>query len=298
MLKTDRSISKKDVQTFLFNAAGIAMVGGLGIYMIQSALVSDEIAKCSERYATSVEMALHATNGRVLTPIEFQANLSGPSQNILENSEITKGEHGSDAVMKVHLREGSHISEIENDKEIFGIKFHWSPSSLQGAKKGCLTYNVFLPENLDFGRYGSLPSFEGSGETTDENGNGQDYSFVAQMGWNPSGFVTLGVSYDQEIDQSHQAPYWQINKALPKGEWVKVEQEFEAKDESSGKGLYRLWLNGDLIFEKFDVTWGPGSVRIGGVKADVGYTYAQKRAVSPETKSAVLEVTPFVMRWQ
>ncbi len=305
MIKQKKTLTKDEVQKLLFNFAGFSVLIGVGLYILSSAFVREEIAQCSKRFPVATELSFRSSEGTQLTPIEFQSVLSGESQNILENTEFVEVDGNQSGVaLKVRMGDKS-IHDADGEQQISGVKFRWAPSSYDNSGTGCLTYKVMLPEDFDFSRAGALPGFHGEGDTKNDDGKAQDFKFVSRVNWGQNGEISVRFVRDGE-ERKMKPVGWGSSRRFKPGQWVDLEQEFVANSPTEADGMYRLWVNGELVMDQEHVAWAPaGTAQLLGITGAVGYTPRKKNRgraddQNDDTKSRVhfVHVTPFQFRWQ
>src|SRR5262249_5954633 len=121
-------------------------------------------------------------------------------------------------VMAVSLRKGS-VSPLGIATPFAGgTTFPWHPRVLKGKASACLSYSMLLPADFEFHRGGVLPGIAGT------DGAEQGDKFAVQLAWRTTegGGVTLRA---RESGVSRGMPAELQTFELPRGRWIKVEQE-------------------------------------------------------------------------
>jgi hypothetical protein len=277
-----------NTKVIVFNAAavliGVAAVGAV----VRSFVYSPSAAPCTDRYASSTSFALERA-GVMLTAADLQSSLGGKDAGVIENLAIGKlRDAPAPIAMTVSLPKGSATPRTSASLK-GGISFPWERRLLRGKTAACLSYNVLLPGDFQFGQGGALPGVSGA----DANGRVSD-GFVARMAWRQgSGGATLRVMSNGE---ARSTPAEHEGFAFPRGRWVKVEQEVVLNAPKQADGILRVWIDGRLAVDRTDMTYRTKSdVTVSGVAADVFYGTEEGGGVAPaDTK---VSLTPFEVRW-
>ncbi len=77
-----------NLNSVLFNVAGLGLVVFLAGYMIQSALTTETVPGCSKRYGDGQQFSLTTSEGAPMTPIELQARLPSRAWGLLTNARV------------------------------------------------------------------------------------------------------------------------------------------------------------------------------------------------------------------
>ncbi len=281
---------------YLVNAgvAGVAMlIVGVGLH---SALVKDEVPQCSERFGNGTLFGLQQKSGAAIQVVELQSRLAGRDWGLLENARIVDVAGGpSPVALQVRLPVVKTKPDDENPAKS-GMGFTWSPAKLSGARSACLTYSVWLPETFDFGTGGGLPGLFG-GTTTDAPGLPAKSSFAARYRWRDAGQIEVR-AITSDAPQGNSLiidPDW---LKLPRGKWMRLEQEVALNTPGEANGTLRVWIDGKLKFENKRMNYrSDPNAGLRGVVADVHYSL-QNLTVAPAPKPTMLQLTPFELRWE
>jgi hypothetical protein len=276
-------------KVILFNAAAVLVAGAALIAAGRSALMSSTTAPCSARYNNVLRFAL-TRGGAVMTTVDLQATLGGKDLGVGENVTITPVTNAAyPAAMTVSLRKGTTAPQ---DTAAGGMSFPWWPRSLQDRSAACLAYDVLLPADFDFHRGGTLPGL--TGVSASESGDG----FSAPLAWraNGRGGVTTRVTQDAE---THRFAAERESVALPRGRWVRLEEEVGLNTPKKADGVLRVWVDGSLAVERTNMTYRASpDVVLSGVAADVFYGAGDGNAAAAAPKDSRISLSPFEIRWQ
>ena len=224
----------------------------------------------------------------MLTAADLQSSLGGNDAGVIDNVSVAKLKDGPAPVaITVRMPKGS---TSPNGSPKGGMSFPWLPRSVQGKTAACLSYSVLLPADFQFNRGGALPGIHGA-----EPDVASPDEFTARMVWRESDLggtnlrlTTAGETRTSAADRE--------SFPLPRGHWVKLEQEVVLNTPKQADGVLRVWVDGALALERTDLTYRtkPGVV-VSGVAADVFYGTADGTGAAPaDTK---ISLTPFVMYW-
>ena len=84
--------------------------------------------------------------------------------------------------------------------------------------------------------------------------------------------------------------------ALPRGRWVKIDQEVILNEPDREDGVLRVWLDGALAIDKGNIAYRvKPDVTLTGVAADIFYNGEDIKGRAPA--DAKVLVSPFEIRW-
>lgn len=270
------------------NAAGGLMFLVVGGYVAWDATRSQEIAACSARLGVPTQMSVQRPDGGVLSPAEFQARVGISERGIIEKTSIKRVVGDKPLVLDIALG-GPSADDT-------GAGFAWSLPGVSKASSACLSYNVFVPADFPYAEGGTLPSLFGQANSpaTDGVPNG----VVAGLAWSDQGMINLQVRYTglAAPAEAYRPAWWPASAPLPRGRWVRIEQEAVLNTPATADGIARIWIDGRLALEKLDVTWrGHGGVQWAGTLADVSYHAPVNATLRRHT---VLQFTPPQLSWK
>ncbi len=291
MLKRDRQMNINKGM-LLFNGAGVlvglAIAGGL----ISSLFKSDEIAACTDRYASAMQLALDNSAGAELSPIELQSRAGAGEWGVLENASVVRMPGApTRSVMEVRLAEAPNTAPAGS--KVAGIGMSWIPHALANAGSGCLTYSVYLPETFEFASGGTLPGIYGGmrpDTTASANPAKADPGYVARPQWNGDGSISLWLRFSGP-DAPANVEFAVERFTMPRGRWVSVQQEIVLNKPDAVDGVTRLWVDGKLRLDRTGVMWRKNAdTGISGVLVDV-------TAPPPGNKPMALRLSAPVFGW-
>jgi hypothetical protein len=279
-----RAISAKVI---LFNAGAILAAAGALIGLGRSILFPPTMAPCSDRTTSSTAFPLER-NGSVLTATDILARTGNSSVGVIENVEVVRPRNTRiPAAMRVSLRTASP----GGGEATSAMAFPWQPRSVQEKAAVCLSYSIFLFADLEFQAGGVLPGLQGQ-DRSQETRDG----FVALLGWRPDGqpVANLAVTSNGEAQATRieaQAA------ALPRGQWIKIDQEVVLNSPGRDDGTLRLWVDGRLAIDRANVAYRTkAAVGIAGAAVNVSYGTPDKAAFAQsDTK---IWLSPLEMSWQ
>jgi hypothetical protein len=246
---------------------------------------------CSTRYHRQLALRLDR-DGQPLTPADVQAFSNGQDEGVLENLSIAAFNSGPvQYAMGIKIAENS-VEQRTGRGAPGGVSFPWMPSSLEQPQAACLSYNVFVPPEFDFGAGGTLPGFFG---VTVNGQFGDAPGFLTQLSWAAGGAPKFYVQV-KAPDAARQASFGTYERAIPKGRWVRVDQELVLNAPHHADGVARLWLDGRLESEVKAAEIRPtADVAIAGVAGDVYFGGSGTAGIAP--KEATIWLSPFELRW-
>ena len=277
-------------KVILFNAAASVVAIGAIVGVVRTWLAPTALRTCSERYATTMIFPLER-DGVVLTATDIQARTGGQDAGLLENLDVISLKRGPVPIaMNVRLPKGSaapNSSVVPKG----GISFPWQPRSLKDKSAVCLSYQMLLPSDFDFNLGGALPGLFGQPDVSDQSND----RFLVRLAWHQGGgasatnFVTLdGKKYKQLADAD--------GFTIPRGRWVKIDQEVILNEPDQENGILRVWLDGALAIDKADIAYRvKPTLSLTGVEADMFYNGEDVAGRAPVDASVLL--SPFEIRW-
>lgn len=283
----------KDSQSYLFNFAAVG-VGTITIFLAIFGTRSKEVASaCSERYGVATQFSLQRSAGEPASAAELQAGLGGRDWGVIENASVVKLADGpSPLVLQVNMPKTS-------DKNApLGLGFTWLLADAKSAQAACLSYQVMVPPDFEYGEGGVLPGLFG-GETAAAPKSRADLvktSFGTHLVWSSDGQLSLRIA---SADALQNLAYQTLgeNVALPRGRWLPIEQEVVLNDEGESNGLLRVWIDGKLKLETGGLMWRKTN---GGVfrGADVRAHFSHN-GLDPSRgpKPTNIRLTPIETRW-
>jgi hypothetical protein len=281
---------------FLFNAAAGLLFLGAGGYVVRDMLFAETVPPCSDRYADTMLFALQRPSGEALTAEDLQSRLAGRDWGLIEHAKIVKVSQGPAPVaLQVDLPKGA-AGKGDSTGPRSGMGFRWTPDTLQHASAACLTYGVWLPKDFDYGTGGALPGLYG-GNADDDTTAGRKPAFSTRTRWNGDGTAEIRAATADTPDGMPLPidPNW---FKLERGAWVMFEEEVVLNTPGSHNGILRVWINGQMRFERKNLMFNPKEGgRFAGVSADVHYSRPDLTwAPSPKDASALL--SPLELRWR
>jgi hypothetical protein len=280
-------MTRQTLLNLIFNGLG-ALLGLTILGYVAYSLVHKEVEPpCSARYPAPTRFALYASGGGLLTPLELQARVGLNEWGINENAKVVADTAApGGAALEVSLKS---VPEIETGgRHANGIHFRWTPQGVRAASSACLSYSLWLPNDFAFDTAGLLPALFGGANGAAATAVGSEGGFAARFAWRAGGDAALFVATaGQGFAAVNQAGF-----PLPKGRFMRIEQELVLNAPGEANGTARLWLDGELKAETKRLELRKDtSATIAGVLADIGYVRAP-------AKPGVLRLTPFELSWK
>lgn len=275
-------------QEMIFNGAFAFMFAGLVVYMVRDSLVSGAVERCSQRYESPTEFILDNGAGP-MSVVQLVGHIGTTQRGVYRNAKVVKVRGvDSERALKVHLR--------PSDGDANGVRFRWSPRNLEGATSACLSYSVYLPKNFEFGAGGYLPGLY-TGERLQQGVSSDvDGSVMQRVTWQNDG--RGGLTMQSKVDGETKQRSVGIERFdLPRGRWVSIEQELVLSKDGRSNGRARVYIDGQKVLDNQQPNSRESKgVKIGGVRADIGYANL-KRAAEPPTKVNNVYVSQMKLRW-
>ena len=285
------------MKTFSNRAIGINVGAGLiiavaAVTFLQKSFSRPYVEVCATRYNRQITMRLDR-DGVALPLPELQSVANGQDEGLLDNLSIAQFAEGpTKFAMSVKLANGT-VAQRAATGTPGGISLPWIPSLLEQPQAACLSYSVYLPADFDFGGGGTLPGLF----ATINNGQYADTPHLgANLAWHAEGVPAMFVD-SRMPDAQNNAVYSTYERHLPRGRWVRVDQEIVLNTPGQSDGAVRMWFDGQLETEikAAELRLSP-DVSIAGVAGDVFFggsgTYGYARADS------TIWLSPFELRWK
>lgn len=278
----------KDKRVIAVNVAGGAIILGALATFVNVSTSRPQVPLCDARYERAQMMALH--NGGVpISSTDIQSASSGFDRGVLERLTV---EEVRSAPSRFAMRIDLPI-QVERGEENPGVSFPWTPSTLEGAQQACLTYDLYLPRGFDFASGGTLPGLYAVEKDSDF---GSEVRVDMRVAWTGNGDARMKVRAHDERGTA-EAAYPFYDKELPRGEWVRVNQELILNKPGEADGIARTWIDGRLQSERKGLNLRNSSdVVVAGVASVV--ERAGGRKTPSESITDPVFVSPFVIRWR
>ncbi len=298
--------------SMLFNGgAGLLIVVG-AVALIRTTVFPTDSERCTARYTTATSFDLGDDNGEPLVPGAIQGRLGPGHWGILRNLKIERRSSGArDLVMQIGLSR-TLGAPGQDDELAGGLGFRWVPGFLANKSSACLSYDVRLPKGFDFRDGGLLPGlFAGQDDDElaaqsdddvqpDDEAEGENAprpeGFSTRLGWDGKGNGGVHVQYGRPHRGQSSKRTGLAKFALPTERWVNLEQEISLNSPGQQDGTLRVWVDGDLVFEKNDIRFrNKTTTGLLGVYADT--TYIPQRLQRQQPRPQSLSMTPFKLLW-
>jgi hypothetical protein len=288
-----QSVTRIPVRFYINAAAGFVAVAIVAL-AVRGVLYTEEAVPCSTRYDNGTLFGLQDKSGGAITPSELQGRLAGSDWGLLENTKVVRLKDGPAPVaLQISLPK---LPAESNAQVKSGMGFMWLPSKLPNAKAACLTYNVWLPEDFNFGTGGALPGLFG-GETADVPNLKSKAAFSTRNAWSADGQAQVRTVTAEEPKGTLYAADAN-GLELQRGRWIRLEQEVVLNQPSEKDGIFRVWVDGKLRLAETDIAFRKDERSLlRGVIADVHYSNGSLTAM-PSPKTTALQMTPFELYWQ
>ncbi len=120
-----------------------------------------------------------------------------------------------------------------------------------GRDRATLTYRVRFREGWAWVYGGKLPGLAGGNMPT--GGNHSDGGFSARFMWREGGQLVVYAYYPgMSNNWGEDIP---VGFTLPVGKWTTIRQEIVMNDQGRSNGVLKVWINGNLLLSRSDMTW-------------------------------------------
>ena len=290
----------KEIPTnYVYGIGGGVACLFVAIFMFRGMLVPTVTPSCEQRYMNGVRFSFARQSGDPLTAAELQGKLAGLDWGLNENVHMRKIEQGpAPVVLEIDLKT-PHIAGSEAiDTGRSGMGFVWQPRSLQTASAGCLSYNVWVPQDFSYGRGGVLPGLSGEEKVvaaTDNSEERQSKPFATRIRWNADGTLAV-VPITQDWNKGKVVPLADLK--LERGRWTRIDQEVILNTAGEADGGLRVWVNGVLGIEVGDMIYrGDAQQKMNAVNVDIHFADDELKW-TPALKNTKLRMSPIELRMQ
>ena len=281
-------------KVILFNAAAVLVMGAAVVVQLRDLVNPAQSQVCSGRYNKVVNFGLER-QGQLLTASDIQSTAVGRDFGVMDNYSARMLKDGpAKAALGVRIAAGTAQPNNPN-LPAGGLSFPWIPRVIPAnASAACLGYNIFLPADFEFDAGGTLPGISG------RRADGVD-RFDTYVEWGSNGEVNQFVLQTSTKGTEHLRTSALSAAALPRGRWVRIDQEVVMNQAGAFDGIMRLWVDGALRSEHKQTEYRTvAEVSIEGVAADVYFgtqpTY-QNFPAARARKAEQIWLTPFELRW-
>lgn len=276
----------------LLNGAGVLVLLTVAGYYVSAMFHKEVQPTCVGQYPRAMRLGVETSAGVPLSPIELQSRAGLREWGVLDNAKVLKVTGApAPAVIEVRLTPSSTSPEV-GGAPLAGAGMTWTPPGLGGATAACLSYDVWVPSNFEFGFQGTLPGLYGGSrpDVTDAAVDGTS-NFTARLAWRKAGAADAVAIMQGPGGKPARLALPALT--LPKERWVHVDQEVVLNQPGAASGSYRVWVDGQLTASKMDMPWrADPALTIAGVYSDFVFRGDGVRT------GTLLRVTPPVVAWR
>lgn len=289
-----QKLSYKVIVNAVGGLAALIVVG----WILSTIFSSEEAAICKGRYPVATRLSLASDSGELVSQSELQARFGSNEWGLLDNARVLPPVAGSnEPVLAVTIAKGTGAG-YRTEQERGGIGLMWRPAELLQAepRAACLSYRLFLPENMQFSGGGTLPGltlgarFDPHGEAIVGDGA------AGRLSWNKDGLMYISLQYATREGWKNPLAF-SAKKHWPLGRWVDVEQEMILNDVGKKNGVVRLWVDQTLMGETERAGLrGDDEIFLTGMVGDVHFGNVTSQAEARQDTE--IKFSNFVLRWK
>ncbi len=306
------AVTKKKQQMSTYHllsvGSGVLLVAGIGLAIQSSFEKKPETPACEARYAGGVLFSYARKGAGALAPEDLQARLGGRDRGIVANARIIED---SNVLYGYALEVQLKNSALESDEQTrSGIGFTWAPRQLTTATGACLSYNVWVPPGFKTGDGGILPGLLSDADTIPSTGlvpivdrqaasgseageEGALKPFSTRPQWRNDG--TLMMWSAPNVGQAGNLLLDPQKAILKKGQWVRIEQEAVLNTPGNNDGTLRMWVDGKLVLERYDIGFRKSDLQsFQAVAGDIHHIRSGIWAPSPD--NVKVRMSPLELR--
>lgn len=245
----------------------VVMVVGSVIAIAQAMTPKPQTPTCDQRYPGGILFSLSRSN-KGLQAEDLQARLGGHDWGLTTNSRIVADATAPGGFALEIAMKRSARGEDGTDRS--GMGFTWMPRQLAVAKAACLSYSVWMPADIKLGEGGFLPGFlseqpsaepaeDTSQSPSDQPGTAGDAQpeaekpkpFFSRPHWRGDGRIVINQSLN--VGRSGVVLLDDKKGRIKPGHWTRIEEEVVLNTPGQSNGILRVWIDGQLVVERFDV---------------------------------------------
>jgi hypothetical protein len=285
-------------KSMILNGAAATVIGMAVVTQIKSFFKPNTIPSCPQRFEGASGVALGIERGgKLLQASDIQSASNGTDYGVLENLSVTRVQSGP-APNAIAITLAAGKGQADHPKTPGGVSFPWRPRALgENVETACLSFDVFLPADFNFNAVGTLPGFYGASVS---EGADNEERFTANFSWGADGRAYMNVGMSTKTGWT--LGYVSGEATLPRGRWVRIDQEIYLNTPKVADGWAMFWVDGELKASAENIMFREsGDNKIHGVKGDVffgaplqGRTHGSGQA----TKDERILMTPFELRWR
>jgi hypothetical protein len=291
-----RRSTAKESQSYLFNIAAVGVGATTVLLAVFGMRTKDVATPCSDRYGVATQLSLQRGAGELMSGAELQARLGGRDWGVVEHASVIKTPGGPSAVaLQVNMPKPATADKTS------GLGFTWLMAEAEPARSVCLSYQVMVPKDFQYGDAGVLPGVFG-GETSVAPKDKPDLvnsSFGTHLHWVKDGRLVIRVATAGETGAiSYENVGSQPGSLMERGKWQSIEQEITLNADGQSNGLLRVWIDGVLKLEKSNIGWRTKQTsQFRGVDVRAQYSNGTLAPAAAPT-STTLQLSPVEVRWQ
>jgi len=238
------------------------MLATLGLVATTLAGADDALAGCAGKWPLRWQIPLESEHvGKSMSEVFNQSGFfrAGSLRNS-DNRRSFADAPGGGTAIRMDVRKGENRI----------VSFHLAPLGKPGAEQACLTLDLYLSSDFDWGTAGTKLGFGLWGGDTSSNNSG-GIPPQLQEGWsvrdvnNASGIRAYSYHLNRVGGTGTKAacqPYKCLfgesigsRVRLQPGQWNKVEMEVEMNTIGSTNGSLKMWVNGTQVTSKTGLQW-------------------------------------------
>lgn len=269
------------------NVFGGIVVALIGVYVLAEVVTTRDNPACMVGYPAYTQMSFANSKGAPLSPPELQARLGVGERGVMQHATIGKSDGPEGLAFDVKVGAPQQNGPA--------VSFTWAPHNLSNATSTCLSYSFYLPRDFNFSQGGYLPGLYGLGKSSTATQSG----FSARTSWSANGLLQMEKNFsDVTAAQQGSSIVAVKDYTLPRGRWVRVDQEIVLNAPNQQNGQLRLWVDGKLRLHEKKLAWrNHASIMVAGVAADVGYA-PMKTNILPARPEATIRFSPLQIAWR
>jgi Polysaccharide lyase 14 len=232
---------------WVVNIVGVLAILIAVVYVVRDFFYVETVPPCHVTYPPATSLLLTTSDGRPMSDIELQAFAGQKEWGVVDGLSVQKMEGApGDAVLRFELKKGSATTSTEPKG---GVGFPWSPNAMTETTAVCLAYDVWVPNDFEFGGGGILPGVASTETFLDDGADTAVRRLRSVVGWTGHGHLKLSLLADagggeiNTVKRKSKTP-------LSKGAWNRIEQEVDLGDVGRSNGRLRLWIDGKLIVDR------------------------------------------------
>lgn len=229
------------------NGAVAAVAVASFLFAGHAMFVEETVPSCSTRYVEGTRLSLDR-DGEALSAADLQGQANGLDWGLSDRARIVALKEGPDR-FALELDLASRKGEPRfGSRDHKGAGVMWLPQSTRAGRSACLSYSIYLQDDLDMQHAVELPGLVGAAPGVELRSDAAP-AFTARVAWQDRGAIDV-LARTSTKNQNHSVGNSRGKFDLKPGRWLAIEQEIVVNTPGVRDGMVRVWVDGGLRLER------------------------------------------------